>query len=137
MLKYLREKGFILTIATTTNDNTIDIYKNYNRNIINKAKLDDVFSLIYSKGAVEALKPNPDIHYKIMQELHVTSEECLVIEDSLIGVQAANSANIEVAVIYDKYSDGDREEINKLSQYKFNNYKEMLSCIKNELEQLE
>ncbi len=134
VLKYLKEKSFTLAIASTTNDFTIDIYKNENQNIINKANLEDIFSLIYSKGAVKELKPNPEVHYKILKELNVTKEECLIIEDSLIGVEAANNANIEVAVIYDKYSDSNREKINKLSQYQFKDYNEMLKYMKCELE---
>ena len=133
VLKYLKEKGFILVIASTTNDHTIKNYKNDNQNIIKKANIEDIFSLIYSKGAVKELKPNPEIHYKILKELNVDKEECLIIEDSLIGVEAANNADIEVAVMYDKYSDCHRQEINKLSQYQFNNFKEMLEYIKKEL----
>ena len=135
VLKYLKDKSFILAIASTTNDHTIDIYKKYNRNIIDKANLEDIFSIIYSKGGVKELKPNPEIHYKILNELNVNAEECLIVEDSLIGVEVANNANIEVAVIYDKYSDCDREKINELAQYKFSDFKEMLDLIKNELEE--
>ncbi len=134
VLKYLKEKKFILAIASTTNDSTIEKYKNYNKNIINKANLEDTFSLIYSKGAVKQIKPNPEVHYKILKELNVKPEECLIVEDSIIGVEAANNANIEVAVLYDKYSDDNREEINRLSQYRFNNFEEMLNYMKNELE---
>lgn len=130
LLKYLKEKGFVLVVASTTNDHTIEKYKKHNKNIINKANFEDIFTLIYSKGAVKELKPNPEIHYKILKELNVKPEECLVIEDSLIGVEAANNANIEVAVMYDKYSDCNRDEINKLSNYQFNDFDEMLNYIK-------
>ncbi len=122
-----------MAIASTTNDHTIENYKKENKNIINKASFDDIFSIVYSKGAVKELKPNPAIHYKILKELKVKPEEWLIIEDSLIGVEAANNANIEVAVMYDKYSDGNRDEINKLCQYRFNDFKEMLNYIKEEL----
>lgn len=134
VLKYLKQKGFILVIASTTNDHTIENYKKYNQNIINKANIEDIFSLVYSKSAVKELKPNPEIHYKILEELNVTKEECLIVEDSIIGVEAANNANIEVAVIYDKYSDCNREKINELSQYQFKDFEEMLNFIRNELE---
>lgn len=132
VLKYLKEKGFLLAIASTTNEHTIEIYKKDNRNIIKKANLEDIFSIIYAKGAVKELKPNPAIHNRILKELDLKPEECLIIEDSLIGVEAANNANIEVAVMYDKYSDGNREEINQLCQYQFNNFEEMLNTIKKE-----
>lgn len=134
VIKYLKEKGFILTIASTTGDITIEIYKRYNKNINRKANFDDIFSLIYSKESVKEIKPNPEVHYKILEKLNVKKEECIIVEDSLIGVEAANNAGIEVIAIYDKYSDCDREEINKKAQYKFNNFKEMLDYIKNELE---
>ena len=134
VLKYLKQKGFVLVIASTTNDHTIEIYKNDNLNIINKANIEDIFSLVYSKGAVKELKPNPAIHYKILKELDVKKENCIIIEDSLIGVEAANNAEIEVCVMYDKYSNCNREEINRLSQYQFNSYNEMLDYIKEELE---
>ncbi len=61
LLNYLKRHHFILVIASTTNDHTIEIYKNDNENIKSKANLDDTFDLIYSKGAVKELKPNPEI----------------------------------------------------------------------------
>lgn len=133
VLRYLKEKGFILVIATTTNDHTIEAYRKNNHNIINKASIDDIFTLVYSKNSVKELKPNPEIHYKILKKLNVKASECLIVEDSLIGVEAANNANIDVAVIYDKYSDGNRKEINQLAQYYFEDFEEMLNYIKNEL----
>lgn len=134
VLKYLKNKGFTLVIASTTNDHTVEVYKNDNQNIISKANFNEIFTIIYSKGAVKELKPNPEVHYKILKELNVKAEECLIVEDSLMGVEAANNAGIEVAVIYDKYSDGNREKINELSQYQFYDFNQMLNCIKDEME---
>lgn len=133
VLKYLKEKGFILAIATTTGNDAINIYKKENKNIINKASFEEFFTKIYAKENVKKLKPDPEVHYRILEDLNVKSDECLIIEDSIIGVEAANNANIDVAVIYDKYSDEDRESINKLAKYNFMNFDEMLSYIKNEL----
>ena len=96
--------------------------------------MDNVFTLIYSKDAVKNLKPDPEVHYKILEELQVKREDCIIVEDSLIGVEAANNANIDVISIYDKYSDYNREEINKSSQYRFNDFKEMLEFIKKEID---
>ena len=131
-LKFLKGKGFKLVIASTTNDHTIEIYKNENKNIKSKADFNEMFDLIYSKGAVRNLKPNPEIHIKVMNALNVKPEECFIFEDSLIGVEAANAAGIDVAVMYDKYSDGNREEINKRVKYKFNNFNELLNSVKME-----
>lgn len=134
LIKYLKEKGFILAIATTTNHYSVDVYRTENMNLINKANLDEYFTLIFAKDAVKELKPNPEVHLKIMSELNVKTDECLIIEDSLIGVEAANNAEIEVITLYDKYSDADREEIKKLTNYYFNNFNEILNYAKEELE---
>lgn len=134
VLKLLKEKGFILALATTTNDYTIKTYIEENKNIISKAPLDKIFSLIYSKGAVKNLKPDPEIHYKILKELNVKPEECLIVEDSLIGIEAAINSGIDFVVMYDRFSDGNRVEINRLSKVQFNDFNEMLEKIKEELE---
>lgn len=133
VLHVLKEKGYILALATTTTNISLNAYRNHNKNIISKASLNEMFEIILSKDDVKKTKPNPEIHNKIMKLLNVKPTECLIVEDSLIGVEAANNAGIEVAVIYDKYSDNYREEINKLSQYQFKDFSEMLDYMKSEM----
>ena len=134
VLKYLKEKGFILALATTTNEHTVDIYRTQNKNLMVKAKFDDIFTIMYAKNSVKELKPNPEIHYKILDTLNVKPEECLIFEDTIMGVEAAISAGIEVVSIYDKYSDCYREEINQKSNYQFNNFEEILKKFQEELD---
>ncbi len=129
LLHLLREKGYILALATTTTNIQLNAYRNFNTNIKGKADIDEMFSLVLSKEDVQEKKPSPEVHNKIMQLLGVSPSECLIIEDSLIGVQAGKNAGIEVAVMYDKYSDGDREEINKLADYKFASFDEVINQI--------
>lgn len=132
VLKYLKQKGYILVIASTTLRHCVDIYQTQNKNIINKANLNDMFSLILTKEDVITKKPSPEVHEKVMEKLKVTKEQCLIIEDSLIGVEAGKNAGIEVAVMYDQYANGDREQIDKLANYQFQNFNEMLEQIKEE-----
>lgn len=134
MLKYLKQKEYILCLASTTARHTIETYEKYNKNLANKVLFENVFKLIYSKDEVKNIKPDPEVHYKILEELNIKKEECIIIEDSLIGVESANNAGIDVVSIYDKYSDCNRKQINKLSNYRFNSFKEMLEYIKQELE---
>ena len=129
LLHLLREKGYILALATTTTNIQLNAYRNFNTNIKGKADIDEMFSLVLSKEDVQEKKPSPEVHNKIMQLLGVSPSECLIIEDSLIGVQAGKNAGIEVAVMYDKYSDGDREEINKLADYRFASFDEVINQI--------
>lgn len=133
VLRYLKGKDLTLAVATATNESVMEIYRKYNKDINSKAKLEDIFSVVYSKDSVTKLKPDPEIHYKILDELNVSPEECLVVEDSIIGVEAARRAGIDVAVMYDKYSDCDREAINKIANYRFNDFNEMLNSMQEEL----
>ena len=133
VLKYLKQKGYILVIASTTLRHCVAIYQTQNKNIINKANLNDMFSLILTKDDVITKKPSPEVHEKVMEKLKVTKEQCLIIEDSLIGVEAGKNAGIEVAVMYDQYANGDREQIDKLANYSFQNFNEMLEQIKEEV----
>lgn len=132
VLKYLKQKGYILVIASTTLRHCVAIYQTQNKNIINKANLNDMFSLILTKDDVITKKPSSEVHEKVMEKLKVTKEQCLIIEDSLIGVEAGKNAGIEVAVMYDQYTNGDREQIDKLANYQFRNFNEMLEQIKEE-----
>lgn len=50
---------------------------------------------------VEKGKPNPDIFLKTAEKLGVEPVECLVLEDSQAGIQAAYSANMKVICIPD------------------------------------
>lgn len=129
VLHLLKEKGYILALATTTTEHELDIYKNYNKNIIEKANLTDIFSLILSSADVKNKKPHPEIYHKVLTILNVTPQECLVIEDSLIGVESAKSAGLEVAVIYDKHADKDREKINNLCDYHLKDFHEFLKLL--------
>lgn len=132
-LKKLKDAGFILVIATTTKKTNMDIYRSANKNIMAKAPLEEYFSRIYTREDAKEIKPNPEIYYRVMDELNVTAGECLIFEDSLIGIEAANRAGIQVAIMYDKYSDHERDEINRRADYCFDNYGDALKVIEKEI----
>ena len=51
---------------------------------------------IYSAEAVPHPKPAPDVYLYATQAMGRTPDQCLVIEDSLVGVQAARAAGMRV-----------------------------------------
>lgn len=57
-------------------------------------------ALVYD-GMVEHVKPYPDLFLKAARLLGAKAEECLVLEDSTAGIQAACSAGIPAIVIPD------------------------------------
>ena len=128
MIKYLKSKKIKLALGTVSRKETIDIYINENENIKNKCNIKDYFDLIITKDDVQFKKPNPEVYNKIIENFQIDDlSRCIVIEDSLTGVLAAKSANLDVIVIYDEYSDKDREKINELADYKVSNFKELIN----------
>lgn len=61
--------------------------------------LGDAFDFVASRDDVEHGKPNPEIYLLVAHELGVTPAECLVVEDSPAGVEAALAAGMAVIAV--------------------------------------
>ncbi len=125
----LKEKGYTLVLATLSPKNIIDIYNNINQKLIKEFKIYDMFDLILTYEDVTKKKPNPEIYLKVIEKLNVSKESCLIIEDSLEGVKAANNAGIEVLNVVDENMYKTQEIIDTLSTYKMNNLKDILQLL--------
>ena len=128
-IRRLKAAGFVLTIATATRKANLTIYRTQNKNIMSRAALDDYFSLIYAREDAKEMKPSPEIYLRVMNELRAVPSECLVFEDSLVGIEAAQNAGMDSVAIYDPYSDGEREQINALSTWQVRDYAELLALL--------
>lgn len=94
LLTYLKENNFKVAIASSsTKDRALTILKQHN--------LVEYFDEFVFGNEVEKGKPNSDIFLKACDKLLENPEECLVLEDSEAGIQAAYSANIPVICIPD------------------------------------
>lgn len=129
LIRKLKEENFVLAIASTTRRDNMRIYQKQNENILKKKAIDDYFSLVLTRDDVKEMKPNPEVFLKVLEELKVKKEECLIFEDSLVGVEAAKNAGMEVVAMYDKYSDGEREEINKIANYQLDSYADAIQML--------
>lgn len=58
--------------------------------------LTSYFDQVISGHEVSASKPDPAIYFETMRRLEVTREQCVVIEDSKIGIEAAKRAGLYV-----------------------------------------
>ena len=131
MIKYLKNNKIKIALATVSRRETLDIYINENENLKSKCNIQEYFDFIVTKDDVKLKKPNPEVYNKIIENFNITDlSKCIVIEDSLTGVLAAKNANLDVIVIYDKYSDKDRNKINELADYNVNNFKELIELFK-------
>lgn len=86
LLRRIRELG--LPYALATNSRRADtVY------CLDRAGLSEVFSVIISRDEVANPKPAADVFVKTAEALQVKQQHCLVLEDSPIGVAAANAAS--------------------------------------------
>lgn len=59
----------------------------------------DKFKFIITRDEIENAKPHPEIYNRMKNKLGVESDKCVVIEDSVAGIKAAISANMNVFAV--------------------------------------
>lgn len=129
IVEELKKQGYKLVLATLTPQYAIDIYNDINENLISEFKIYDVFDLVITYDDVTKKKPNPEVYLKAVEKMKASKEECLIVEDSLEGVKAANNAGIEVLNIVDENMYKKQKTIDSLSDYKMNNLEEFYNAI--------
>ena len=96
------------------------------RTILKKVALFDKFHAIVDGNDVSKAKPDPEVFLKAAELLHKDPEDCIVFEDSLAGIQAANSAHmISIGI-------GDEDILNE-ADYVFRDFTHMDTDFLNEL----
>ena len=120
ILKYLKEDNFKIALATSA------ISKRAFKQL-KQANIESFFDVVICRDEVIETKPNPEIFLKAADKLMVKPEQCIVIEDSSAGIEAAfNAGMIPIHVVDLKEAD---EKILNNSYKSFNDLNE----IRNEL----
>jgi HAD superfamily hydrolase (TIGR01509 family) len=88
----LNESGVQLALATSTKWETTDM-------VLKQFGLDDYFDSITTGEEVDNPKPAPDIFLLASEKLGIDPADCLVIEDSVSGVDAATDAGMKVIAV--------------------------------------
>lgn len=77
--------------------------------VLQHAGIHPTFNVIVSAEDVEEGKPNPECFSKALEmldrsgELQIRSDECLVIEDSIAGIEAAHAAGMKCIAVTNTY----------------------------------
>jgi beta-phosphoglucomutase len=91
-LTALKDAGIKMAIASSATVEDIDF-------VLNKIPIRDDFEAIIDGSRVSKGKPNPQIFLKAAAEMKARPEDCVVFEDSLAGIKAANAAGMKVVGI--------------------------------------
>lgn len=129
VIKKLKSLGYILGLGSISDRETFKKYNYQNKNISLKMNLFEYFDKIILYEDVTNKKPNPEVYLKLIEELNLKKDECLIIEDSLSGIRAAKNAGIEVLNIPDECASNHQKEIDDITDYKLNNFKELFNLL--------
>lgn len=72
------------------------------RLILNQLELIDLFDAIVDGNDVSLAKPNPEVFLIAAQKLGIDPQSCVVVEDAIAGIDAANAAGMTCIGIGDK-----------------------------------
>lgn len=92
LLQELKNAGFKLAIASSATASNIDF-------ILDRLPVRQYFDAVVDGPRISKPKPNPQIFLKAADDLGVKPEHCVVFEDSLSGVAAANAAGMKVVAL--------------------------------------
>ena len=98
LAKELKARGVKLSVISSS--------KNC-RHILERASLVDLFDIIITGNDIKKGKPDPDVFLLASEKLGLNYENCLVVEDAVLGVEAANRANMKCVGI-DRYDSPER-----------------------------
>lgn len=85
VMEALRERGVVSAIASSGQPEMIE-------ELVEAVDLRDVLVATVSGHEVAAFKPDPAVYLRTMELLGVAPEECLVVEDSPLGIEAGRRA---------------------------------------------
>jgi len=92
--------GWTLAVASTSAQQSVEAVL---RNSVGEATAAR-FSLVLAGDVVKAKKPAPDIYLLAAQQLKVSPADCVVIEDSQNGLEAAHAAGMKCIVTVSAYT---------------------------------
>jgi HAD superfamily hydrolase (TIGR01509 family) len=98
--------NFRLCIASASRLESIEL-------ILHKFNLRGKFETILSDKDLKRGKPHPDVFLKAAELMRVTPKECVVVEDSIAGLNAARAAGMKCVICPDKFTNTDIKQYEK------------------------
>ena len=88
-LTHLKNQGYKIVVCSNSIRKTVKI-------MMEKSGLAEYLDFFLSNEDVESPKPHPEIYNKAIEHLGVRPEECLVVEDNINGIKAAQASGAYV-----------------------------------------
>lgn len=117
VLDFLTSKNIICALATNSSLLTVNKF-------IAKFNLQNVFAYITTSDEITKKKPDPEIYLIAKNKLNIIDKFILTVEDSSVGLAAAQAANLHVAVISTQVT---HNQDFTLAEYHFNKLLDIIS----------
>jgi beta-phosphoglucomutase-like phosphatase (HAD superfamily) len=91
-LHSVKEDNYLTGLATMSHCMQVE-------KVLGIMNIKDQFKFVITRDEIENAKPHPEIYLRMKNKLKVESDECIVIEDSVAGIKAALSANMNVFAV--------------------------------------
>ena len=89
VLRALHNRGYKLAIVSMSNSEKLS-------QVIGDNHWENLIDVIITSSMVTRTKPDPESYLKTMEILGLTPEECIVVEDSRVGIESAHRAGCKV-----------------------------------------
>lgn len=91
-LAELRKRGYLLSLGSSSKNAKF---------ILQQVGLYEAFDAISDGTNITKSKPDPEVFLKAAEFLHLTPQECAVVEDAFAGIDAAKTGNMTAVAIGD------------------------------------
>lgn len=105
LMKHLQQHGVLFALASNSSRKNVDVKVSYQKG------WQEQFAVILGSDQVKAGKPSPDLFLEAASRMGVPAVDCLVIEDSIVGVKAAKAAGMKVVAVPSLQTDRDQYSI--------------------------
>jgi HAD superfamily hydrolase (TIGR01509 family) len=107
LLDDIKKGNFKLGLVSSAPSDNIDL-------VLSEFNLRDIFGCVVSGQEVSESKPSPQIYLSAAEKLEVIPNDCLVIEDSPLGIKAAKNAGMRCLAITNTHPQQDLKEADKI-----------------------
>lgn len=113
VLDYLKSNNIKVAIGSSSKNTSL---------ILQKIGLLNSFDVIVDGTMIKRSKPDPEVFIMAADKLNALPEECVVVEDAKVGVEAAIAGNMKVAAV------GDAIKCNK-ANFNLENLKDLITIV--------
>ncbi|MBD3362330.1 HAD-IA family hydrolase [Candidatus Dojkabacteria bacterium] len=99
LIKQLKKLGIPLGLTTSSGLESTNL-------VLKRGELEGIFDVVVTHEDYEKRKPHPEPYQETAKKLDVNTAECIVIEDSEVGLQSAKAAGMKCIILRNQYTTG-------------------------------